>query len=94
MAPNPRSRSLLPPKDVPVLGTSAVDPSLDTAVDLAGYREASLGVNWRPKGCGVNLGGFEENEEDTASRGGNPRPIKSHQTPEAFHILLAKLTSG
>lgn len=57
------------------MGTSAVDPSLDTAVDLAGYREASLGVNWRPKGCGVNLGGFEENKEDTASRGGTPPPI-------------------
>lgn len=70
MATRPRSQSLLPPKDAPVMGTSAVD----TAVDLAGYREASLGVNWRPKGCGVNLGGFEENEEDTASRGGNPPP--------------------
>ena len=78
------------------MGTSAVDPSLDTAVDLAGYREASLGVNWRPKGCGVNLGGFEENKEDTASRGGTPPPytIKSHQTPQAFHVLLEKLTSG
>lgn len=72
MASRPRSRSLLPPKDVPVMGTSAMNPSLDTAVNLAGYREASLEVNWRPKRCGVNLGGFEENKEDTASRGGTP----------------------
>ena len=56
------------------MGTSAVDPSLDTAVNLAAYREASLGVNWRPKGCGASLGGFEENEEDKASRGGTPPP--------------------
>ena len=78
------------------MGTSAMNPSLDTAVNLAGYREASLEVNWRPKRCGVNLGGFEENKEDTASRGGTPptTTIKSHQTPQAFHILLEKLTSG
>ena len=90
MASHPQSWSLLPTKDAPVIGTSVVNPSLDIAVDLAGYREASLGVNWRPKGCGVNLGGFEEKEEDKASRGGTPPPIKSHQTPQAFHILLEK----
>lgn len=68
------------------MGTSAVD----TAVDLAGYREASLGVNWRPKGCGVNLGGFEENEEDTASRGGNPPPHKISSDSTSISYLTGK----
>lgn len=72
------------------MGTSAVDPSLDTAVDLAGYREASLGVNWRPKGCGVNLGGFEENEEDKASRGGTPPPLKISSDSTSISYLTGK----
>ena len=71
------------------MGTSTVDPSLDTAVNLAAYREASLGVNWRPKGCGANLGGFEENEEDKASRGGTP-PLKISSDSTSISYLTGK----
>ena len=93
MASHPQSWSLLPTKDAPVIGTSVVNPSLDIAVDLAGYREASLGVNWRPKGCGVNLGGFEEKEEDKASRGGTP-PHKISSDSTSISHLTGKATLG